>query len=228
MIEQWYGLPFEKPLQRVRETTELVRSMLSGAKTDYDGATVHSHNFRLAMAPRADVPIYLAGLRPKMLELAGEIADGVILNLVPLELVPRMLEHIDTGAKRAGRRVEDLEVVLFLYVFATPDEAIAEQEMAGIAAGYFSTPVYSHFLSWMGYDREAALILEGFKERDRNKTLGAFTPEVLHKLGVIGDDDACRAAIRAYARAGIDVPVVAAAAADADLYQKTLNAFAVA
>ena len=225
MIERWYGMAFDKPLTRVRETAGLVRSVLAGERTRFEGETIRSDSFRLGIAPRCEVPIYLAALRPKMLELAGEIANGVILNLVPLELLPRMLEHIDTGAKRSGRRVEDLEVVAFIYVFAGSDNETAEAEMANIAAGYFSTPVYSDFLKWMGYTNEAEAILEGFRERDRAKSLGAFTPEVLHKLGIIGDPDHCRRGIAEYASAGVDVPVIAPGAENPEAYQSTLNAF---
>lgn len=225
MIERWYGTSFEQPLTRVRETTELVRSILAGERTQYNGKTIRSHSFRLGIAPKGNVPIYLAALRPKMLELAGEVADGVILNLVPLQLLPRMLEHIDAGAKRSGRRVEDIEVVLFLYVFAGADTLTAEREMANIAAGYFSTPVYSDFLRWMGYRKEAEKILEGFAQRDRAKTLNAFTPEVLHTLGIIGNPAQCRSGVAAYANAGVDVPTIAAAAANPDDFQCTLNAF---
>jgi probable F420-dependent oxidoreductase len=226
MVEQWYGTPYVKPLTRVRETTELVRRILAGERTDYEGETIRSHNFRLGIAPRGDVPIYLAALRPNMLELAGEIADGVILNLCPRALLPRVLEHVDRGAKRAGRRVEDLEIVSFLYVFATADEAPARRDMATVAAGYFSTPVYSRFLGWMGHRREAALILEGFRERDRSKTLGAFTDEVLHELGIIGDARHCRAEVARYRAAGVDVPVIAAGSSDAAVLDATLEAFA--
>lgn len=227
MVEGWYGTPFKKPLTRVRETTALVRQILDGERTNFDGDTIESHNFRLTIPPAGGkIPVYLAALKPKMLELAGEIADGVILNLVPKELLPRMLEHIDTGAKRAGRRVEDLEVVTFLYTFATDDTEQAEREMANIAAGYFSTPVYSDFLRWMGYHEEATAITEGFAERDRAKTLNAFSQDVLHKLGIIGDEAHCQRAVRAYADAGVDVPTIAAGSADLAAFERTLDAFA--
>lgn len=225
MVEQWYGVPFEKPLTRVRETTELVKQIMAGSKTAYDGKTIRSHNFRLGLAPRGKMPIYLAGLRPKMLELAGETADGVILNLVPLELVPRMLEHIDTGAKRSGRRVEDLEIALYVYTWVTSELDVARREMATIAAGYFSTPVYNDFLKWMGYADEAAQILEGFRRKDRSMTLGAFTDEVLHKLGIIGDAAHCRDELTAFAAAGITAPVLTPSASDAATFQATLDAF---
>ena len=208
-----------------RETTELVQQILAGAKTSYAGDTIRSHNFRLGLKPASHIPIYLAGLRPKMLELAGEKADGVILNLVPQEVLPRVLEHIDNGAKRSGRRVEDLTIALYIYTFVTADQETARKEMAAIAAGYFSTPVYNNFLKWMGYEHEAQQILEGFRQRDRSMTLGAFTDEVLEKLAVIGDAGTCRARIADYAKAGISIPVITPAAADPQVFEATMVAF---
>jgi probable F420-dependent oxidoreductase len=225
MVEQWYGIPFEKPLTRVRETTELVKQMLAGSKSAYEGETIRSHNFRLGLAPKGNTPIYLAGLRPKMLELAGEHADGVVLNLVPRELLPRILEHIDVGAKRSGRRVEDLNIALYVYTFVTADDATARHEMAAIAAGYFSTPVYNNFLKWMGYEREADQIMEGFRVKSREMTLGAFTEEVLHKLAIIGSAEQCRAEMVEYANAGVSIPVLTPAAADPSAFEETLQAF---
>jgi hypothetical protein len=78
----------------------------------------------------------------------------------------------------------------------------------------------------MGHRREAALILEGFRERDRSKTLGAFTDEVLHELGIIGDARHCRAEVARYRAAGVDVPVIAAGSSDAAVLDATLEAFA--
>ena len=93
MIEKWHGMAFEKPLTRVRETVDLVRSMLAGDKSNYSGATVHSHGFRMK-AVEFPQRLYLAALRPKMLELAAEIGDGIILNLFPESALGKIMEQL--------------------------------------------------------------------------------------------------------------------------------------
>ncbi|MCH9673480.1 MAG: LLM class flavin-dependent oxidoreductase, partial [Gammaproteobacteria bacterium] len=166
MIESWYGTPFVKPLTRVKETATALRQILTGEKTTFEGETISVKNFRLGIPTKGKIPLFIAALRPKMLEAAGELADGVILNLAPPQVLPRMLEHIDTGAKRSGRRVEDLEIASLLNVIVTDDESAALASMNRFALGYYSAGVYNKFLSWMGYEKEAKQIQEGFAERD--------------------------------------------------------------
>ena len=87
----------------MRETVDVLRQMLAGERVTFEGAHAsRTAGFRLVSPPPAPVPIYLAALMPPMLELAGEIADGVILNFMPVEAVPRMLEHV-RRRRRAGR-----------------------------------------------------------------------------------------------------------------------------
>ena len=222
MIERWYGMAFEKPLTRVRETVDLVRRILAGERTAFDGETVRSHDFRLTSPPRGRIPIYVAALRPGMLELAGEIGDGVILNLAPAELLPRVLEHVDTGAKRSGRRIEDLEVVSLLNTFVTDDAAAGTQLMRRVALGYFSTGVYANFLSWMGRPREAEQIRQGFAERDRAKTSAALSDELVQRLGLIGTAAQVRARLDEYAQAGLDTAVISPASPDEAGYEAAL------
>ncbi len=225
MIEGWYGTPFHKPLTRVRETTQLLRRMLAGEKVDFQGETVSSRGFRLAMPVQGRVPIYLAALRPKMLELAGEIADGVILNFVPRDALPRLLEHVDKGAKRSGRRVEDLEIAQLVRTFVTRDVPRAENEFRGIAAAYFFTPVYNKYLAWCGYEKEAAQIAEGFRKKDRAMTQGAFGTELIHNLALIGTAAECRAELDKYRKAGLNTAVIECTTADRDDYLATIDAF---
>jgi len=225
MVQEWYGTPFEKPLTRVKETAILLRKIFAGEKTDFDGETVSSHNFRLDVPVQGRIPIYMAALRPKMLEMAGEFADGIVLNLAPLEALPRMLEHIDAGAKRSGRRVEDLEIACLFNTYVTDDVAKAERDFALTAAYYFSTIVYNKFLAWCGYRVEAEAIAQGFKQRDRSKSLNVLSRELIHKLAIIGNEQECRDRVRAYWKAGINTPIIGGDSLDHDVYLRTIRAF---
>ena len=88
----------------------MVRSMLRGEKSDFDLITLSSHGYRQAPMENPP-PIYIAALRPKMIEMAAEIGDGVIYNLWPKGALPRMMEHIRIGAERAGKDPADVEIV---------------------------------------------------------------------------------------------------------------------
>jgi len=102
MIEGWHGLEFSKPLTRVRETALMLRSMMLGEKSSFEGDVLRSQGYRLSPAPQGEVPLYIGALRGKMLELAGELGDGAVVNLYPREHLPEMVAHIAAGAARAG------------------------------------------------------------------------------------------------------------------------------
>lgn len=224
MIEQWYGMEFEKPVTRVRETVELMRQAFTGERTNYDGTTVRSHGYRLTSPLRGEMPIYVAALRPGMLELAGEIGDGVVFNLAPSEVLPRVMEHIDVGAKRSGRRAEDLELVSLLNTFVTDDLDTGIARMRQAALGYYSTGVYANYLSWMGHEKEARQISEGFAERNREKTSTALSDEFVLRLGLVGSAGDVQARLDEYAAAGLGTAIIAAGAPEPEQYEATLAA----
>ena len=225
MIDGWHGIPFEKPLSRVKETTQVLRGMLNGEKVSFTGGTLRSKGYRLAPPLQAPVPIYLAALLPRMLEMAGEFGDGVVLNLFPLSALPKMMEHIAIGAQRAGKKMEDLEIVCRHQVWVTGDPAAARALVRKRFAPYYATPVYNKFLAWFGYPDKAQTLTEGWREKDRDKTEGALDDELVEQIAVIGDADKCREEIRAFVAAGITTPVIACIAPDPQEYRDTVEAF---
>lgn len=225
MMEGWSGIPFRKPLTRVRETAVLLRKILRGEKTAFEGETLSSNGFRLFSTPPQAVPIFLAALRPKMLELAGEVGDGVILHLCPPRVIPNMLEHTAEGARRAGRSAADFQVVVRTNVYVTADKEKARAEFRKLAANYYSTAVYNKFLAWCGFEAEAARISAGFRQRDRSMTLGALNDEVCDQLAVIGSADECREAVRAMMAMGVTTPIIYAASENPGEREATMEAF---
>ncbi len=220
IVESWHGLPLEHPVARVRETTELMRHILKGEKTAYAGDTVHSHGYRLGAA--VEVPIYLAALRPRMLELAGEIGDGVVLNLFPRRALGRIMGHIQRGAQRAGRDLGALPVAC-RYQLAVTDRA-AEQRawVRRFASVYYCTEVYNRYLAWCGYEEVAARLREAWQARDREGVLAAFPEELVEEIAIIGDADYCRERLLEYEAGGINVHIVAAASDDAAVRAETM------
>ncbi len=225
MMENWHGTPFVKPLTRVRETALVVRRMLEGEKVAFQGESLHTKGFSLKPLPPQPVPIYLAALRPKMLELAGEIADGVVLHLCPLKALPKILKHVAIGAERAGRNPADIEIVCRHNVYVTGDMAAGRDLFRKYVMGYYSAPVYNKFLAWAGFEEEAAAISAGFSTGDRAKTEGAISDEMTETLGVIGSPEKCREEVRAFVEAGIQTPVINPIAPGPDEARQTLQAF---
>ncbi len=223
MMENWHGQAFEKPLTRVRETTELVKKMLVGDKSDYDGETVSSHGYRQLPLDAGAQPVYMAALRAKMLEAAAEFSDGVILNLFPKKALPKMMKHIEAGAARAGRKIEDVEVVCRHQVIVTDDKPGARDMIRRAFAPYYATPVYNRFLAWCGYEDVAALIREGWAEKDREKTTGALDDDLVDDIAILGSMEECHDRIREYGEMGITTHIISCVSPGET--QQTFDAF---
>lgn len=225
MMESWHGIPFEKPLTRVKETVQVLRGMLAGERVDFQGETLSTKGFRLNPVPPQPVQIYMAALRPKMLELAGEIADGVILNLVPVSVLPRMLEHIEAGAKRSGRTLADLDICCRFNAAVVDDKAQGIQELRDFVARYFTAPVYNKFFQWAGFEKESLAFAEAFKRGDRAGTAAALTDELVDAIGLVGNEADCHAHVRQFIAAGVNTPILVPQSADEAGLQRTFEAF---
>lgn len=224
MMQNWNGIPLDKPLTRVKETAELVRIMLRGEKTAYDGETLHSHGYRQPPIENPP-PIYCAALRPKMIEMAAETGDGVIFNLWPKKALPKMMEHVDIGARRAGRTGDEVEVVNRFMVCVTDDVEAGRDRFRANFGPYYATPVYNRFLSWAGYEEAAEAIAAGFAARDRAATAAAMSDEMIDEIGIIGSADYCRDRIREAMAGGIDTAIIAPLAGSLEDLEATYAAF---
>lgn len=224
IMGQWNGIPLEKPLTRVRETAIMVRAMLTGAKSDFQGETLSSRGYRQAPLD-SPPPLYIGALRPKMIEMAAEHGDGVIFNLWPKSALPKMLEHVKIGAGRAGKKVEEVEIVNRAMVLATDDKVAGRNLFRAAFAPYYATPVYNKFLAWAGFDDAARTITEGWAEKNREKTTSALTDEMIDEIAIIGTEDEIRERIQADADGGVHTSIIAPLAATAEDVDRTFEAF---
>ena len=208
IVDAWGGIPYRRPLTQIRESVTVLRQMLAGERVTFTGKTLRTRGFRLVSAPPSPVPIYLAALMPSMLELAGEIADSVILNFMPVEAVPRMLAHVRLGAERAGRDPRTIEVVSRFQTIVTDDVPAARAGLRQMMGPYFATSVYNRFVAWCGFPDEAENILAGWQAKDRARNTGAVTDDMIDRLGVIGSAAHCRARLEAFVNAGVTTPMI--------------------
>ena len=204
MVEGWHGQYFNRPVTRVEETTLVLRQAFSGKKTDYDGDTVASKGYR---QPAADVPIFLAGLRGKMLEVAAEYGDGVVLNLWPDRALEKIIKHIGVGAEKAGKGIADREVINRYQICITDDPAAARDKFRAAFGAYFATGVYNDFLVWAGFEEEAGQILKAFKARDREAVARAFSDELVNELALIGPVEQVVERLRDCGERGVDTHI---------------------
>jgi probable F420-dependent oxidoreductase len=225
IIEGWHGLELAKPLTRMRETVQLLRHMLAGEKTRFSGQTLKSHGYR--QEPVAGgLPIHLAALRPRMIELAAELGDGVILNLFPRQALPRIVEHVARGAQRAGKDPAQVEIVCRHQIAVTEDPAATRKLFRMVFASYYATPVYNEFLAWAGYEHAAREIREGWAAGDRERTAAAISDELVDEIALIGTREQCQQRVLDYARGGIHTHVVSCLGVEPQVVEATYQAFA--
>lgn len=222
MMENMNGQVFEKPLTRVKETVQLVKLMLKGEKTAFEGETIRSKGYSQP-AIEGEQPVYVAALRSKMLEMAAEFADGVIINLFPRSALPKMIEHIKIGAERAGKRLEDIEIVCRHQCAVTDNPERARDTLRKHFAPYYATPVYNSFLKWTGYEETAKTIAEGWAARDREKTTNALSDDVLGAITHVGSREEVQARVRDLAGAGVTTHIIACTVPED--YETTMAAF---
>jgi probable F420-dependent oxidoreductase len=208
IIEDWNGLALEAPLARVRETVAVLRQALAGGKTGFEGKTLRSRGLRLASPPRRPPRIYLAALREKMLRLAGEVGEGLIINMMPVAAMPRILGAYREGAARAGRDAARDEVVARFQVAVTDDVPSARQLMRLAFGAYVAAPVYNRFFEWLGFEGVARDVASAFGRGDRAGTAAAMTDEFIDSIAVLGSAQACRERIAEFVAAGVTTPVI--------------------
>ena len=225
VVEGWHGQTIDKPASEMREYASIVRAILRGE--DPPAGEKWDTGFHLVgVEPRPALPIYIAALSPRMLRLAGEIADGVTLNMMPVEAVPRMVEHVRAGAMRAGKDPAQLEIVARFQVCVTDDEAAARAVLRAVFGPYFATSVYNRFVAWCGFDDEAREILAGWRAKDRGRVASGVTDDMLDRIGIFGSAEECRERIEAFRAAGVTTPMVSPFFPDEQVMWRTFEALA--
>ena len=223
IVQQWSGVPFERPLTRLRETVEVVRAMLAGEKVAHDGDFVTTSGYRLFAAPPAPVPIVVGALGDRALRQAGAIGDGLALNQVAAEDVPGMLEQWRIGAQEAGRSTEGLPVVDRLFCLVTDQPDVARDLLRGFFAPYVATTVYNRFYRAHGFEKEADEVAAAMANRDRAAANAAVSDRLLDAVTAIGSADEVAARVQAYVDNGVTVPVIATLGSGRDAHVETLR-----
>jgi alkanesulfonate monooxygenase SsuD/methylene tetrahydromethanopterin reductase-like flavin-dependent oxidoreductase (luciferase family) len=195
IVERWMGEPFELPYTKVKETLEATQAALSGEKVRFSGRTLKVDGFKLDSA--AEVPVFLAALGPKMMQLAAEKADGIALFLATEE-----------GVRIAKAAAGDKEVIE--RIICCPDLPVDEvRQMARWMLGpYLAVPAYNRFLAVQGYETEAADILSRWSSGDRAGALEALTDQILDALVLMGSSGACKERLESFRAAGLDTPIL--------------------
>ena len=194
IVERWNGIPFAKPLSRVREAVEALRPVLAGERGQ--------GGFRLESPPAQPVPMVIAALRDRMLGLGGEIGDGTFVNFLPISAVPHVVERIREGEARAGKEPGSGEVVCRFFNIPQPvEEGLALARF--VFAAYATVPVYEAFFRGLGWGERIDPLVSAWRAGDRQAALERAPEDLMREIFIFGSPDEQRARLDEFAEAGI-------------------------
>lgn len=218
VMEGWHGVRFARPLQRTRETIDIVRKVIRGERLSYSGEIYNlplpdgEGKTLVPMAhPQVHIPIYLATLGPKSLELTGELADGWLGTSFIPEHASLFFEHIAAGAARAGRSLADLDlqVAAGVVAFSNDVERLVAPRKPGLAftlgaMGSRQHNFYNDSYRRMGYADIAQEVQDLWLKGDRHTAATRIPDELVLKTNLIGNEEMVRERLRTYQDAGVN------------------------
>ena len=216
IVESWNGGVFSRPATRVRETAQFLRRALTGERVVFRGETFSVDGFRLTRPPERPIPIYIASLRPGMLRVAGEVGDGVIINWLSADDVPKSIAVCREAAAKAGRDPGALEITARLLINVDPPSPQSELAVRRHVTAYLNVPVYRAFQEWLGRGEALGPMWSAWHEGDRKAAVAAVPEQVMNDLIIRGSMDAIRAHVQRYLDAGVDTAFLALSTLEQD------------
>ncbi len=199
IVERWNGVPFTKPLSKVREAVEALRPILAGERGP--------GGFKLEAKPEHEIPIVLAALRGKMLGLAAEVGDGAFTNWLPV-----------SGARQVADAFGAADKELVCRFFCIPQSA---EEGMGLAkwmfAAYGTVPVYTEFFRWLGFGEQIDPVFEAWHGGDRAKALELVDEDLMKQIFLFGSPEQMKERLAEFADGGITTFVLTTITAPEDL-----------
>ncbi len=214
VVEHWHGVPFEKPLRRIREYTEIINMIMRQEKLVYHGEVLQlERGFRLQVTPRRDhIPVYIAAITPKSIVQSGEIADGILPVYWPSTQLAALRQQLDAGSATAGRAPGSVSIASYITTAVIADEsqrAAARQKAREPIAFYVGRMgrFYAEMLARYGYADEVAAIQATWAigpEAARD----AVSDAMLDDTAIVGTVDEVRAKLAEWHALGLDEALI--------------------
>ncbi len=214
VIEHFHGVPFEKPLRRIREYVEIFNLLIAGESLQYEGELFQlKRGFRLDYErPRRHVPVYIASITPTSIHQSGEIADGIFPIHWPKQRFESLRKQLGAGAESAGRSVSEITIAPFTNVYVLGEGDDEAQWRAARQPLFFYTnrmgDFYWRMLASNGFEAEVAASRAAWAERDADGALAAISERMVREIQVIGPRESVSEQLKERAALGADLQMV--------------------
>jgi alkanesulfonate monooxygenase SsuD/methylene tetrahydromethanopterin reductase-like flavin-dependent oxidoreductase (luciferase family) len=208
-VQGWHGQTYRQPITAMRDFIAILRAAFSGELVSYEGEVFSVRNFHLDMElPQPPPKIYVAANGPRMIELAGEVADGIVGWFQSLEYVRDVtMPALRRGAERAGRSLDDFDTTVGFPAVVTRDDSgveLAKGQVMMYASALGSAPAYLESARAAGFSAEAEAIGERVRAGDLRGAVEQVSDEMAAAMVMAGSVERVRERIERYRAAGLN------------------------
>lgn len=208
LAENWHGIKFIHPLDRMREYVTCFKIISSGETINFDGNFFKLKNIKI-MHPsqRKEIPVFLGAVNSGMIELATEIADGIILYLRPLDELKKTVERIKSLTSRKSKSFEICSVFITAVSNKYPD--LARERAAKTLAFYVAVgKYYNEFLSSHGFENQVEQITTEYQNHGIENISKFITDPMLDSLTIYGTTEDCIKSLKRFVSCGVSLPIL--------------------
>ncbi len=202
IVQNWHGIAFKDPVPRMQECVEIIRMILSKNKVNYNGKFFHLKDFSLLIKPtRNKIPVYLAAVNQKMVELTWNVADGVIFYLRPLSELKDTIQKLQSKKK--------IEVASQFITCVSDDKEKAVSKAKKTLAFYISVAkIYRDFLAKNGFKKETENVYQEFLKSGLTSNFELIPDSMLESLTICGNAEESRKQLKRFVDAGVNLPIM--------------------
>lgn len=203
IVENWHGAEFTNQLARMREYVEAIRMICKGEKVNYKGRFVRVNDFKLGFEPlRSHIPIHIAAVNERMLDLASEIADGVLLFLRPIEDLQKIVNKLRASNNK-------IEISCIIITTISKDAELARERARKTISFYAAVGrIYGDYLASHGFGSEVSSLSEHYRKHGVDGLHKLVSERMLDSIAVAGTPEECTKKFRRFTETGISLPIV--------------------
>jgi 5,10-methylenetetrahydromethanopterin reductase len=203
------GIESPHPLKTMREYVDILRRFLSGEAVVFHGETFHINGAKMGFAPAQPIQMYITAVRSRMLQLGGEIGDGVLLSAgCAPGYIERCVADIQKGAEKGGKSARDVDIAGFVTASVSENKREAIEANKMFLAYIFRNIHHAENIRLGGAKVDQEALAAAVAKRDWDKAKGYISDEVVHAHSVAGTPAECRKQLEAFIKGGIDLPVL--------------------